>query len=544
MAPATANLFGSIALRGHLPGRSATGVTTGASPKDRDARLGRVDPRNRQDRWRLRPAGPSWPRTAVPGQFQVLPSLHDLWISALAWLNGHEALFIFLAILLEESGIPMPLPADIAMALAGYRVAQGQMSLLEAFAIGQTATLCGSSVLYWAGRRGGRPLLARYGRFLFLNPQRIAQAERLVTRLGPLAVIIGRQIPGLRLASPLACGVFRIPYHVFLPAMFVGSTVYIGAFIALGAFGGPALLAAFESNAFPFRFVVATATLLCSLAVLRVLARRASEVTRQVDALRTAEAFPFADDVPDTDAITDAGATGPLHGLHAPATLVRVGDAIGRHVPLTTRRTFDASMLAGLGASVMTGLAVTWLLELAAFVLPASPEYALLRFLEWRPEQVGLPLSTETVTGFLAEQAPITRGVWMSFGGLLVTIPLQAAGHLAWALVYGFAAERRLRGTPMVRGLQFAFVLWIATGVAIYPIIGAGPFGAHLTAGWAPFAAELVRFAVFGTALGVIFNAVRLVLSPIGQGTGTSGSFPVARRTAAINDEPPPIPTE
>ena len=162
--------------------------------------------------------------------------MHSSWQAVLAWLNAHESLFIFLAILLEESGIPMPLPADIAMALAGYRVAQGQMSILEAFAIGQVATLTGSSLLFWVGRRGGRPLLARYGKYLFLNPERLNQAERMITRLGPLAVIIGRQIPGLRLASPLACGVFRVPYRVFLPAMFVGSTVYIGAFIALGIY--------------------------------------------------------------------------------------------------------------------------------------------------------------------------------------------------------------------------------------------------------------------------------------------------------------------
>lgn len=426
----------------------------------------------------------------------------------MAWLNSHEALFIFLAILLEESGIPMPIPADIAMALAGYRVAQGQMSLLEAFLIGQSATLIGSSILYWAGRRGGRPLLARYGRFLFLSPERLAQAERLITRLGPLAVVIGRQIPGLRLASPLACGVFQIPYRVFLPAMFVGSTVYIGAFIALGVYGGPAFLAAFETNAFPYRFVLTTITLIASLAVLRVLSRRASDVMRQMSGPLTVEGFtPIAAD----------------RERHAPVALARMTDAINRRVPRTARRTFDASMLAGLGATVMMGLAVSWLLELAAFVLPASPEYALLRFLEWRPEDVGLPISPEAITGFLADQTPMMRGVWTSFGGLLVTIPLQVIGHLAWALVYGFLVERRLRGSPIMRGLQFACALWITTGIVIYPLVGAGPFGSLLNAGWAPFAAELVRYAVFGTALGVTYDAIRLVLM---TRPGSSGTYP------------------
>ena len=451
------------------------------------------------------------------------PTLQSIWNAALAWLNSHEVLFIFLAILLEESGIPMPIPADIAMALAGYRVAQGQLSLLEAFMIGQSATLIGSSILYWAGRRGGRPLLARYGRFLFLKPERLLQAERLITRLGPLAVVIGRQIPGLRLASPLACGVFQIPYRVFLPAMFVGSTVYIGAFIALGVYGGPSFLMAFETSAFPYRFILATITLVGSLFVLRVLSRRASDVARQVLAQTSTEGFPS----------TVAG-----RELHAPTAIMRMTDAIGRRVPQTARRTFDASMLAGLGATVMMGLAVSWLLELAAFVLPASPEYALLRFLEWRPEEVGLPISPEAITGFLADQTPMMRGVWTTFGGLLVTIPLQVIGHVGWALVYGFVLERRLLGSPIMRGLQFAFALWITTGIVIYPLVGAGPFGAQLNAGWAPFAAELVRYAVFGTALGVSYDAIRLVLMTRPGSTGTSGTYPAVPKTDTAGESP------
>ena len=451
------------------------------------------------------------------------PTLQSIWNAALAWLNSHEVLFIFLAILLEESGIPMPIPADIAMALAGYRVAQGQLSLLEAFMIGQSATLIGSSILYWAGRRGGRPLLARYGRFLFLKPERLLQAERLITRLGPLAVVIGRQIPGLRLASPLACGVFQIPYRVFLPAMFVGSTVYIGAFIALGVYGGPSFLMAFETSAFPYRFILATITLVGSLFVLRVLSRRASDVARQVLAQTSTEGFPS----------TVAG-----RELHAPTAIMRMTDAIGRRVPQTARRTFDASMLAGLGATVMMGLAVSWLLELAAFVLPASPEYALLRFLEWRPEEVGLPISPEAITGFLADQTPMMRGVWTTFGGLLVTIPLQVIGHVGWALVYGFVLERRLLGSPIMRGLQFAFALWITTGIVIYPLVGAGPFGAQLNAGWAPFAAELVRYAVFGTALGVSYDAIRLVLMTRPGSTGTSGTYLAVPKTDTAGESP------
>jgi hypothetical protein len=306
--------------------------------------------------------------------------------------------------------------------------------------------------------------------------------------------------------------------------MFVGSTVYIGAFIALGVYGGPTLLSAFETKAFPFRFVLTTIALIASLAVLRVLSRRASDVTRQVFGQRPSDLA--ADNLPQ---VAD-------RGWRAPATLSRVDDAINRHVPQNARRTFDASMIAGLGATVMMSLAVSWLLELAAFMLPASPEYALLRFLEWRPDEVKLPISPEAITGFLADQSPMMRGVWTTFGGLLVTIPLQVIGHLIWALVYGFMLERRLSGSPITRGLQFAFGLWIATGVVIYPLVGAGPFGSSLNAGWAPFTAELVRHAAFGTALGVIYNAIQLVLMTRSGGTGTSGTFPAVPKVDTLGD--------
>jgi hypothetical protein len=77
-----------------------------------------------------------------------------------------------------------------------------------------------------------------------------------------------------------------------------------------------------------------------------------------------------------------------------------------------------------------------------------------------------------------------------------------------------------------MRGLQFAFALWTTTGVVIYPLVGAGPFGSALNAGWAPFAAELVRYAVFGTALGVTYDAVRLVLMTRPGGSASSGTYP------------------
>jgi membrane protein YqaA with SNARE-associated domain len=61
---------------------------------------------------------------------------------------------IFLWVLVDETGFPLPLPGDFAILIAGYRVAQGAMHLVWALALLEVATLLGGSVLYWLGRAG------------------------------------------------------------------------------------------------------------------------------------------------------------------------------------------------------------------------------------------------------------------------------------------------------------------------------------------------------------------------------------------------------
>ncbi len=375
------------------------------------------------------------------------------WEQALAWLSQHESLLIFLAILLEECGVPMPMPADLAMALAGYRVAQGEMSLLEAFIIGQAATLIGSSVLYWVGRRGGRALLFRYGRILHLNAHRIAQVERLVTRLGPWSVIIGRQVPGLRLAAPLACGVFRVPFKLFLPAMFVGASIYIGIFIVIGMWGGPAALSVVRHSGLPLRFLATTALLIVAAVLLRQLSRRAREVIS------------------------------PVHRLAA-----------------SRRRSLEAALIAGLGASALTALFLAWLLELVGLVTQATPERALLQLLESDPT----PALIDSLSQGGAQR--------LLFAGIVATLPLQFAIHFIWALLYGFVVEPRLRGRAATRGFQFSLLPWLFSSVVVFPLLGAGLFGLNVSP--LLLVGELVRNAIFGVSLATIYRLVRLARQP------------------------------
>jgi membrane protein DedA with SNARE-associated domain len=391
-----------------------------------------------------------------------VPGNVPFWERLVAWLVQHDALLLFLSVLVEEGGVPLPVPSDVAVLVAAHRAARGEMSLLMVFLLVQAATLIGASGLYWAGRWAGRPLLYRYGALLHLGPQRLARVERLVTERGAMAVIVGRLVPGLRIITPLACGVFRVPYPLFLPALAVASSLYLAIVMAIGVFGGPALLDALQKGLLPARFLVTTVLLGAAIFLLERLGRRAR-----------------------------AGLT-PAHRVAA----------MERHSRM-------AALAAGLGASAISGLAVTWLLALLGLVGWPAPERVLLETLE-RGGQA-LP-AYASVTAAVQSLGGVALPV-----GLMVLLPLLVLAQLGWALLYAAVAEPRLRGSAGLRGLQFAVFPWLASSLIVLPLLGAGPLGLSLGVGWMPAAGEAVRAAFFGAALGVLYRLARLARQPRGH---------------------------
>ena len=131
-------------------------------------------------------------------------------------LNRYDDVAVFVLVLIEECGVPLPLPGDLVMMVAGFRVARGEMNLFVTLFLLELATLIGSSFLYWLAARGGRPLLYRYGRFIHLDRAKLDKAEGWVKRHGALAIVMGRIIPGLRMPTAIAAGRLRHSLHRLL----------------------------------------------------------------------------------------------------------------------------------------------------------------------------------------------------------------------------------------------------------------------------------------------------------------------------------------
>ncbi|MDZ7280923.1 DedA family protein [Sphingomonas sanguinis] len=133
--------------------------------------------------------------------------------------GGYLGIMLLMAI---ESAC-VPLPSEIIMPFAGYLVSTGQFNLYLAATAGALGCNLGSVVAYEIGKRGGRPVAERWGKYLLIGPGELDAADRFFARYGSIAVLIGRLLPVIRTFIAFPAGVARmklVPFHLYT---FLGS---------------------------------------------------------------------------------------------------------------------------------------------------------------------------------------------------------------------------------------------------------------------------------------------------------------------------------
>jgi membrane protein DedA with SNARE-associated domain len=187
----------------------------------------------------LYPGGQVYKRRIQCGLEPRQPSKKDVMLTSLA---KHSFGAILLVVIIEEVGIPLPIPSDFLVIFAGTMASRSLPRLGLFYVALTTASALGASGLYAMVRRGGRPLVEHFGRYVHLGPEQLNRAEALLSRSGWGGIAVGRATPGLRYATVIACGLLEVPYPRFVTATLIGSSVYVGAFLALGAIFGPSVL--------------------------------------------------------------------------------------------------------------------------------------------------------------------------------------------------------------------------------------------------------------------------------------------------------------
>ncbi len=143
----------------------------------------------------------------------------------IGWLAGFTTAIIValgypgIALLMAIGSACIPLPSEIVLPFAGYLVSLGHFSLIGVTAAGVIGDNIGAALAYELGRRGGRPVMERYGRYVLIDVHHIDQADRFFARFGTAAVFFGKMLPLVRAFVALPAGIARMPrlkFHLFI----------------------------------------------------------------------------------------------------------------------------------------------------------------------------------------------------------------------------------------------------------------------------------------------------------------------------------------
>src|ERR1043166_5354166 len=104
-----------------------------------------------------------------------------------------------------------PIPSEVVMPFAGYLASQGEFSLPVILVINSVAALVGSCISYWIGVVGGRPFLAKYGKYFLVRQHDIVRTEAFFARHGKTTIFIARLLPVIRHVISVPAGVARMP---------------------------------------------------------------------------------------------------------------------------------------------------------------------------------------------------------------------------------------------------------------------------------------------------------------------------------------------
>jgi membrane protein DedA with SNARE-associated domain len=156
------------------------------------------------------------PPAELPGFLAGVAPILDRW--------GYLAVAGVIGV--ESFGVPAP--GQTIMVAAAIYAGAGRMNVFAVAAIAFVAAVLGDNVGYWIGVRGGRRLVHRFGRYVFITPERLARAEGFFARRGNRVVVVARFIDGLRQLNGVIAGITAMPWRTFLLYNAIGAALWVG----------------------------------------------------------------------------------------------------------------------------------------------------------------------------------------------------------------------------------------------------------------------------------------------------------------------------
>jgi membrane protein DedA with SNARE-associated domain len=158
-----------------------------------------------------------------------MPPADDLpsFLHSVAPILDHWG-YLAIAVVIGVESFGVPAPGQTIMMAASIYSNWGRLDIFAVAAISFVAAVLGDNVGYWIGVRGGRRAVHRFGKYIFITPQRLERAERFFARRGNRIVLVARFIDGLRQLNGVIAGITAMPWRTFLIYNTIGAALWVG----------------------------------------------------------------------------------------------------------------------------------------------------------------------------------------------------------------------------------------------------------------------------------------------------------------------------
>ena len=240
------------------------------------------------------------------------------FLNALAGPLGHYGIWaILLLVLIEDFGIPVP--GETVIIAASIYAGSGRLNVVAVGVVAFVAAVLGDNIGYGIGRFGGRRLVDRWGRYIFLTPERLDKAEAFFDRQGAKIITIARFIEGLRQANGLIAGITEMHWLKFIAYNALGAALWVGTWVSVGYFAGQHITTIYDAiTTYSLYAAIGAVVLIAAWIGHRLHKRRKSraEAAQRAQAARHEAARGEQADA--TEATDASGATEPPEAAEGP----------------------------------------------------------------------------------------------------------------------------------------------------------------------------------------------------------------------------------
>lgn len=158
--------------------------------------------------------------------------MHELvnWLVSTIGAMGYPGIFILMAM---ESSV-IPIPSEIVMPPAGYLAQQGKMNIWLVILAGTLGSLVGAYANYFVARWLGRPLVIRYGRYVWITEEHFNKVESFFLRHGEISTFVGRLLPVIRHLISIPAGIARMGHFRFTLYTTTGAAIWVSVLSWIG----------------------------------------------------------------------------------------------------------------------------------------------------------------------------------------------------------------------------------------------------------------------------------------------------------------------